>query len=111
MSLLKNKNSTEICIRCGASVAPGDDGYEDRFVDTNTPEVRIDHGCLYPYGDCVCWECQSRCPITELEHSRHPQVIGRLTKLMRKGGIIPKGKKSKKQRGRITTLHEGRSHG
>ena len=76
----KQKTPLEICIRCGQSVARGTDCFEDRMLDPNTFEVRVDHGCLYPHGDYVCIECQQICPITELNHSRHAAVIQRFRK-------------------------------
>lgn len=90
-AVVNRRGKTETCIRCGVAVRADEDGYEDRMADPNTPAVRIAHGCFYPYGDCVCWECQQKCPITEFEHSRHRAVIKRLTTLMEKGGVIPNG--------------------
>ncbi len=80
MGMRKKKTPLEICIRCGQSVARGTDCFEDRILDTNTYDVRVDNGALYPHGDYVCIECGNRDPIREPTHSRHRAVIRRFRK-------------------------------
>ncbi len=76
----KKKSPVEICLHCGQSVARGTDCFEDRILDPNTFDVRVDNGALYPHGDYVCVECGNRDPIREPTHSRHRAVIRRLRK-------------------------------
>ena len=80
--MAKTKRPTEICLHCGQSVARGTWLFEDRALDTNTFDVRVDSGALYPHGDYVCIECCNWDPIREWNHSRHRAVIRRFRKAL-----------------------------
>ena len=50
----------EICSECGKSVKFGSGRFVNRVPDFNTPAERRMLGRLYPDGDFICTECDSR---------------------------------------------------
>lgn len=54
------KRSVEVCNHCGRDVSFGSGLFVNRVPDLNDIATRIGNNLIYPEGDFVCAECDSK---------------------------------------------------